>query len=362
MRSDQVSPDSHRTVSDAHRYRRNEQMERSLSKQPRQDARMESRMEWHPVRSVEGISGDQGRPTSERETEEERRRKIMGKAVVTEKMVPEKPPALKYGAGGTLKITEPCPSVHVNQVCSEPSRSTITPSGDQQRQQQGKELDRPSIVREMNPRKPELESQKTRPYEPTATEAEEDDIELLSEEEINKIAEQYASVDFEMDEEMMEEDDLLDENMEDETQVLDTQVMVEQNNTDLRPTETLRCNEGERDKNGKQGSEEAQDLVKPQNKRNRKEAKEKLQLPTNGKRRGATSPDAKGNEASKKLALRGRASPKGKLVRHSRINSLRAQGSLVIPRTEVYPSVVKGRKSSAVSGSVGSQKPPRKII
>ncbi|KAF3588267.1 hypothetical protein F2Q69_00027841 [Brassica cretica] len=76
------------------------------------------------------------------------------------------------------------------------------------------------------------------------------------------------------------------------------------------------------------------------------------------KRRGTRSPYTKGPATSKKLAIRGQGSPKGKLVRHGRLSSLRASDSTTIPRTEVYPSAVKGQKSTAASGSVRSHKPP----
>ncbi|KAG2281390.1 hypothetical protein Bca4012_049865 [Brassica carinata] len=81
-------------------------------------------------------------------------------------------------------------------------------------------------------------------------------------------------------------------------------------------------------------------------------------LVPHGKRRGARSPDTKGVDASKKLAIRGRASPKGKLVKHNCLNSSRVSGSSAIPRNEVYPSSLKGQNLFTASGLVGSQKPP----
>lgn len=48
----------------------------------------------------------------------------------------------------------------------------------------------------------------------------EEDLQLLTEEEINQIAEQYGSVNLKMDEDMLDEDDLLDEPEIPETQVV----------------------------------------------------------------------------------------------------------------------------------------------
>ncbi|CAF2081742.1 unnamed protein product [Brassica napus] len=44
-------------------------------------------------------------------------------------------------------------------------------------------------------------------------------------------------------------------------------------------------------------------------------------LVPHGKRRGTRSPEAKRSCCIKKLAIRGRASPKGKMVKHNRVNS-----------------------------------------
>ncbi|KAG2314586.1 hypothetical protein Bca52824_017708 [Brassica carinata] len=76
------------------------------------------------------------------------------------------------------------------------------------------------------------------------------------------------------------------------------------------------------------------------------------------RRPGTQSPDTKGLAASKKLATRGRASPKSKPSKHSRTSSTRGVRLNMIPRTEVFPTAVKSCHLSTVSGSVGSQKPP----
>ncbi|KAF2561771.1 hypothetical protein F2Q70_00018281 [Brassica cretica] len=76
----------------------------------------------------------------------------------------------------------------------------------------------------------------------------------------------------------------------------------------------------------------------------------------NGKKKKVPiSPEIKGTAASEKLATRGRSSPRSKATRQSRLKVSRVSSK--IPRTEVYPSALKGRNPS-VSGSVVSQKPP----
>ncbi|KAF3487657.1 hypothetical protein F2Q69_00052313 [Brassica cretica] len=155
----------------------------------------------------------------------------------------------------------------------------------------------------------------------------EEDLQLLTEEEINQIAEQYGSVNLKMDEDMLDEDDLLDEPEIPETQI-------------KKPHHV--AGQGQEYQDGR---------------RVRKDQKDKAQITSDGKRRSLRSPDKKGLIASKKLANRGRASPKGKLIRSARLH-LGRESTPMVPRTEVYPSAVRGRKSSTVSGSVGSQKPP----
>ncbi|CAN6858289.1 unnamed protein product [Brassica oleracea] len=76
----------------------------------------------------------------------------------------------------------------------------------------------------------------------------------------------------------------------------------------------------------------------------------------NGKKKKVPrSPEIKGTAASKKLATRGRSSPRSKAMRQSRLKVSRVSSK--VPRIEVYPSALKGRNPS-VSGSVVSQKPP----
>ncbi|KAG2270254.1 hypothetical protein Bca52824_064809 [Brassica carinata] len=73
-----------------------------------------------------------------------------------------------------------------------------------------------------------------------------------------------------------------------------------------------------------------------------------------GRKRGARSPDLKGASASRKLAGRGRLSPKSKLMKSIR-EAL--DESRKVPRHEVYPSAIKSRKPVSTLGSMVSQKP-----
>ncbi|KAF2564012.1 hypothetical protein F2Q70_00015116 [Brassica cretica] len=162
-----------------------------------------------------------------------------------------------------------------------------------------------------------------------------------------------------MDEDMMDNDDLLDETMVEETMVEETMVSESQpagiKNLEFQ-NEDRRVLGGE----GKEKGEQCRDI--PPTRRESEQGKrlqKNLLPPTNSnKRRGTRSPDTKGLAASKKLANRGRASPKGKQAKKGRLFMTKAPSSTVVPHIEVYPSVTKGQKSTAASGSVGSQKPP----
>ena len=181
-----------------------------------------------------------------------------------------------------------------------------------------------------------------------------EDVQLLSEEEMNQIADQYASVELEMDEDLLDKDDLLDDVMEEDTVIPETQEVGNQATKDQNiEGGALGGDEKEKDKSNRTSPETRQEMEQ-----SKKPQKDKL-LPTNStKRRGTRSPDTKGLAASKKLASRGRASPRGKQRRQGRLSSSRVSNSTVVPRFEVYPPATKGRKVATVSGSVGSQKQP----
>lgn len=365
QRPNRVSPDSHRTISDANRFRRSEHPGRSRENLSGREARTESRMEWQTVRSVERLSVDHGRARDERderETEEEKRRRLKGKAIATDINAMEARPTKNRGNGGTLIIGDQRQLVPENQVHSDNMGAYSISPGENQKQNQEIETICPPLIRALNITEPEQGFLKPGPPRPPPSENKEVDPKLYTEEEMNQFADQYASVDIEMDEEMLDNDDLLDEDMEKETQVPETQVIARQSNAEKRlSTNMIRVEEG-RDKQRKIRPEAGTGMLSPQKKKIDREERSKQQLPSNGKRRGARSPDAKGTAASKKLALRGRSIPRGKLIRHNRLSATVAQGSTMVPRSEVYPSAIRGRKLSSKLVLVGSQKPPNKNI
>lgn len=171
---------------------------------------------------------------------------------------------------------------------------------------------------------------------------------LMSEEEMNQYLELYASVDIEMDDKMVDEDDLLDEMEDEEAAVPETQEMVtptKQGRLLVADKEVERPEKimGRSDRQGKG--------------QNSKPQRDKPTSTYPNKRRAARSLDLKGLAASKKLASRGKGSPKGKMAKQGRTGGNRGARTALVPRFEVYPSVVKNRKNSSASGSVGSQKP-----
>ncbi|CAN6924380.1 unnamed protein product [Brassica oleracea] len=189
--------------------------------------------------------------------------------------------------------------------------------------------------------------------EASITEKVVNELQLLTEDEINQLADQYASVDFEMDEDLLEEDDLLDDMMDEDTVIPETQGINSQAGGDQNKEGISQGVDGkEKEKSGRINPEAGQEMDKK-----KRSQKDKPPPKITIKHRGVRSPDTKGIAASKKLANRGRASPKGKQVKQGRLHT-RVSSSTVVPRIEVYPSATKGRKSSTVSGLMGSQKPP----
>ncbi|CAN6822186.1 unnamed protein product, partial [Brassica oleracea] len=167
---------------------------------------------------------------------------------------------------------------------------------------------------------------------------------------MNLLAEQYGSVDLEMDEEMIDEDDLLDDLMEEVAMVPETQEPPETDATITHVKPASKNQEAQEQLNRAMAGEDLiGEKIQTSSKEagNEKERKQEKQgskgqkdKPTgvDGKRRNMRSPDTKGLTSSKKLAIRGRASPKGKLSKHARLNSGRVLTSTTVPRTEVYPS------------------------
>ncbi|KAH0880699.1 hypothetical protein HID58_068093 [Brassica napus] len=278
--------------------------------------RQEQRKEWQPVRSVERQSEDQHRlryaqePCNreiegrEREAEDERRRLLKEKAIVGTEMEKETNRDPKRFASGTLVIKEPITTMFpVNQVGPEkrnpsPPRHLDTPIP---------QIDTRTTVQKaiVVNKEPQLEEQRR-----------EEDPLLLSEEEMNLLAEQYGSVDLEMDEEMIDEDDLLEDLMEEVAMVPETQEPPETDATITHVKPASKNQEAQEQLNRAMAGEDLiGEKIQTSSKeaRNEKERKQEKQgskgqkdKPTgvDGKRRNMRSPDTKGLTASKKLAIR----------------------------------------------------------
>ncbi|KAF2549020.1 hypothetical protein F2Q70_00020961 [Brassica cretica] len=163
----------------------------------------EPRMEWQPVRSAEKCREVQNRRIAEQETaqevehesEEDRRRRIKGKAPTEDSSDMEYNLESNCGASETLKTngltlqptSEPIALVHSKKIDNQELEGERIKTGI---------TGKPTTAKETN---------------------------LLSEGEINQMAEQYASVDFDMDEEILNDDDLLDEVMEEDIVIPETQ-------------------------------------------------------------------------------------------------------------------------------------------
>ena len=172
------------------------------------------------------------------------------------------------------------------------------------------------------------------------------------------MADQYASVDFDMDEDMLNDDDLLDEELEENTVIPKTQECEKQSNLPQQEEDRAVRDVGKEKEKEKTTTKKPRPAASKEQEQSKKAQKDMMPQISINKHRGTWSPDTKGAAASKKLTIRGRASPKGKLVRHGRLSSSKVSDPMSIPRFEVYPLAAKGQKSTAVSGSVGSQKPP----
>ncbi|KAG2281719.1 hypothetical protein Bca52824_052939 [Brassica carinata] len=192
------------------------------------------------------------------------------------------------------------------------------------------------------------------------TEREKEDREL--ENEIDEYAKLADLADLDMTEDMVNQDDLLDEmgllkehtrddEMEDGRIEAISQLSPERQCTKTQMAIGKKTANHEVEKGEIVEERETVEQVK-QDPKNKASAQ---QTSTLGKKRGARSPDLKGASDSRKLASRGRFSPKSKVMKPARETASTAQK---VPRHEVYPSAMRGRKTVATLGSVVSQKPP----
>ncbi|KAL0683384.1 hypothetical protein Bca4012_050232 [Brassica carinata] len=181
------------------------------------------------------------------------------------------------------------------------------------------------------------------------TEREKEDREL--ENEIDEYAKLADLADLDMTEDMVNQDDLLDEmgllkehtrddEMEDGRIEAISQLSPERQCTKTQMAIGKKTANHEVEKGEIVEERETVEQVK-QDPKNKASAQ---QTSTLGKKRGARSPDLKGASDSRKLASRGRFSPKSKVMKPARETASTAQK---VPRHEVYPSAMRGRKTVA---------------
>lgn len=187
-------------------------------------------------------------------------------------------------------------------------------------------------------------------------ENQESDEMSMEEGEFNKMVGYYTEIG--MTEEMIAEDDLLDDLVIPETQAGAAGLENEQIEAIARL--------GER----REASRRSEPMV-----RQSKDFQDKTSLPVEGssahniqkgvlkvhakagvKKVAPRSPDTKG------VAARGRLSPKSKGMKNTRSSTTARQDANQVPRTEVFPSAVKGKKTLSSLDSVVSHKPPSKRI
>ncbi|CAN7120367.1 unnamed protein product, partial [Brassica rapa subsp. narinosa] len=292
--------------------------------------------------------------TPARETEEERRRRIRGKAIAEDINEGQIHLELEQTVMGASHLPDPILNeIPENQVYVEKVQNRSPPSVGKNLLNKATETVAPPSNRALNIQDPVKERNKT---VDNGKQGIEEDQQLMSEEEITQIMEEYASVDLEMDDDMVDDDDLLDDMDDEDAAVPETQEVLIQNKKDLSKKGLM--GEDTTAKEMRSTSSPAAGLERVTKSQKEKSKKDKPQASYLHKHRGAKSPDTKGLAASRKLASRGRVSPKGKLVRHGRPSAMGSAQSTTIPRFGVYPSAVRSRKLSSVSGSVGSQKPP----
>ncbi|KAJ4896363.1 DUF4283 domain-containing protein [Raphanus sativus] len=327
-RPNRGSPDSQRTISEAYRHHSSGFQGQGRNTQHRQVARQE----WRPTRSPEQKNDRQERPTMEqeversvgrtaertrdRETEEERIRRIKGKAKAVDTsdravIIETSETTLPARDVITARDTIDAPRTHVN--------STNNLPGNQALKEKEKARDPQDVNTSLLHKTTGNTSQLSQDpltnrvaqsnIEESNKQGDEEDQNLMTTEEMNQYLDQYASVDIEMDENMLDDDDLLDEMEEEEKTVPETQEVIAPANQ-IKAKEGLPTIREEMDKAARSGRD-GERRVQERTTRPPKDLP--AAVPSFSKRRGARSPDSKGLAASKKLASIGKASPKGKM-------------------------------------------------
>ena len=169
-----------------------------------------------------------------RESEEDRRQRIKGKAVARNSSDKEGNGASDGGASGTFKTKEPLPN-NVTLPKEIPVTQVNTTQSMQSTQSQEKGLvvqktPTPSSPEQAEKRDNQIPMSERLKIGFTGKNLAAQETDLLTEEEINQMADQYAIVDFDMDEDMLNDDDLLDEELEENTVIPETQECEKQSN------------------------------------------------------------------------------------------------------------------------------------
>lgn len=334
-----TSPDSQRTISDKLELQRTSRghLDRSRKSPPKHTK------EWRPIR--QGKENTEAARVIETEMNDEERRRLKGKMIAQDPT----PDQLRPISGrGTLIIREPSSNPPENQT-EGVKRSNL---GDAIQNGASK-----NIV-ETEERHSPRGSEDLELIDPDS----EEDGELMDDEAFDRMIEQYTEP------EQMTEADIynVDDLMEEEQDLERTRLAKEATPTTLEEeksksieksvqnVETTIClpKRGEKSAITSQKNDETEIFKNLDQEGHQITAAKK-------KKKTPRSPDEKGTAASKKLAVRGRASPKGKASRQYRPPVARRLPQ--VPRHEVYPSAVRGKKPS-VSGSVVTQKPPSKDI
>ncbi|KAL0845446.1 hypothetical protein Bca101_018692 [Brassica carinata] len=192
------SPDSQRTISDIQRYNRSNDKVRRESP-PRKE---NSRMEWQPVRRE--ITREESRGGEDRSTrrEEDDHQRLRGKAILRDERSMERHSIGRYTSNSPVRML----------TREKPESSQGNPQKSISSSEHAKETGLTSEIEKQKPKNNVLDreqgrgdlEQKKKALSPGVRE-----LPLYNEEEMNKIAEQYAGI--EMDAEMLDNDDLLDD-------------------------------------------------------------------------------------------------------------------------------------------------------
>ncbi|KAH0897655.1 hypothetical protein HID58_047223 [Brassica napus] len=297
-RSHRTSPDSKRTVSESFRHRRGEVPAR------RQDyhGRHGTKLVWQPVHSDERTWKGAETTNEKSESEEERVRRLKRKSIVTDEVDGDAYMGPGSGAKGTLTIREPLDTnLPGQQVYLEPHKNLLKHTPGREIAQNF--IDEVSKANETHDIGKDTGRQGQKDTQGLNKEIPQQDDELMDEEEMNKIAERYASVDFDMEEDLLDEDDLLVDMEDNEVVVPETREIMKPQDLKKQTAESRKIKEIKIKRASTQLQSGACVEQEKQATKRDEPAKRGRSLIPHGRRRGTRSLDTKGAAASKKLAI-----------------------------------------------------------